>query len=232
MSRPTANRLVSRPVEVHTAPPVEIPAAVPGASPAPPLTLRTPRLLLRPLLESDRGAYLAAAAASRAELDRFLPLHMDGDGAKESDGAMFERQLTLARLGASGARDWVRFVCILGGDGGGREHAIVGGVNLQSISRGLDWRAEINFWIATPFAGRGLGREAVGAVAAHAFADLPRGLGLTELHAWITGDNAKSAALAAALGFRRAGEEKTYLLTDERSWVLHDLWVLRAAAPA
>jgi ribosomal-protein-alanine N-acetyltransferase len=195
-------RLVAAPVEVLTA--------------APPL--RTPRLELRPLQRTDRDAFLAAARATRPALDRFMPLHMQ----EESDDAMFERQLELARMGPG--RDWLRFVCIL--DDG----SIAGGVNLQSISRGLEWRADINLWIATPFAGRGLGSEAFAAVTAHALSDLPQGLGLSELHAWITRDNAPSIALAKKHGYERAGEERSYLLTDSQSWVLHDLWIRRAGA--
>lgn len=198
-------RLVAAPVEVLTA--------------APPTQLRTANLEIRPLSAADRDPYLAAARASRAELDKHMPLHMQG----ESDDAMFARQVTLAQLGAEGGRDWLRFVCVL------RDGSIAGGVNLQSISRGLQWRADINFWIATPHAGKGLGTEAVSAIVGHALADLPRGLALTELHAWITRDNGASAAIARKLGFARSGEERSYLLTDSSSWVLHDLWVRRAA---
>jgi [ribosomal protein S5]-alanine N-acetyltransferase len=194
-------RLVAAPVEVITS--------------APPL--RTARLELRPLQRADRESFLNAVRASRDPLDRFMPVHLQD----ESDDAMFERQLELARLGPG--RDWLRFVCVLG-DG-----SIAGGVNLQSISRGLEWRADINVWIATPFAGRGLGSEAFGAVTEHALADLPHGLGLGELHAWITRDNIQSIAVARRCGYQRAGEERSYLLTDSRSWILHDLWIRRHA---
>jgi RimJ/RimL family protein N-acetyltransferase len=192
---------------------VEVPTA------APPTTLRTRRMLLRPLIAADRPAYLAAVAVSRPALDRCLPLHID---SQETDRAMFDRQLELARIGSTGARDWLRFVGVL--DDG----TIAGGFNLSAISRGLEWRADVNWWVASTLTGRGLATEGVRALAEHALADLPAGLGLTELQAWITRDNAPSAAIARRLGFTRSGEERTYLLTDSQSWVLHDLWVQRA----
>ena len=200
-------------VAIRLSGPVEVPTA------APPTVLRTPRMTLRPLMESDKAAYLAAVAVSRPALDRFLPLHIDAD---ESDEAMFARQLELARIGASGAKEWLRFVAVL--DDG----TIAGGFNLSAISRGLEWRADINWWTASTLTGRGLASEGGAAIIEHALADLPGGLGLSELHGWITRENVACAAIARKLGFERQGDEKTFLLTDSSRWVLHDLWIRRA----
>jgi [ribosomal protein S5]-alanine N-acetyltransferase len=175
----------------------------------------TPRLMLRPLLDRDEPSFLRAAAMSRPALDRSMPLHLEG----ESDVAMFRRQLELAR--GSGGGEWVRLV---GVDASGE---IVGGFNLSGITRGLHWRADINWWVASDRTGRGYATEAVGALLARALADLPEGMGLHEVHAWITRDNAASARIAQKLGMTRQEEGRAYLLTDASSWVLHDVWITR-----
>ena len=53
--------------------------------------LRTARMVLRPLRESDRAAYIAAVLESRAALEASMPMHRAG----ESDDQMFARQLAM-----------------------------------------------------------------------------------------------------------------------------------------
>lgn len=165
---------------------------------------------------------LAAARATREALDALLPLHHEG----ESDDAMFDRHLALAEPTATGnhlAAPYIRLIAHL------HDGAIVGGFNLNTITRGLEWKADINWWVATPFAGRGLATEGVSAVVRFALADLPDGLGLHAVHAWITRDNVASARVAVKAGLMRAGEENSYVSTGGR-WVLHDLYIVRASS--
>lgn len=177
----------------------------------------SPRMLLRPLRDGDRGAFLEAVRASSAELARFMPLHLKD----EPDDAMFERQLSLARAAAAGP-EWLRMVGVL------EDGRIAGGFNLNGISRGLEWKADINWWVRADLTGNGYATEGVKALLDHALADLPAGLGLHRVDAWITRDNPASRRVAEKVGLKRQGEETSYLLTDSTRWVLHELYTARA----
>lgn len=188
--------------------PVEVPA--PG-------TLRTARLLLRPLRESDEAEFVRVAGLSRANLDASSPIHRPG----ESDLDLFRRQLQLTRQGVETGQG-MRLVGLLDAT------VLVGAFNLNSISRGLDWSADLNCWISTDQLRRGFGAEGIRALVEHALAPLPQGLGLAEVRGWIERENEPSRRLAAGLGFVQAGDERSYLQTGAR-WALHDLWIRRDA---
>jgi ribosomal-protein-alanine N-acetyltransferase len=167
-----------------------------------PGVLRTERLLLRPLTWADRAAYIDAVEASRAELDRFCPVHKHDETAEE----LFDRQLQLVRAGDATGLAWRRVAVKL--DQGDR---IVGSFNFNDISYGLESRAEMSFWVRTDEAGHGYAREAVAAMLVHAFA--PRwavhgtaktqqaGLGLSRVDGLIAPDNHSCLHLVARLGF-------------------------------
>jgi RimJ/RimL family protein N-acetyltransferase len=177
--------------------------------------LRTARMTLRTLVAADREAYLEAVRATRADLDRYIALYREG----ERDEEMFERQLAASNH-ASAAAESLRLVGVLE-DGG-----IAGGFNLNGISRGLEWKGDLTWWVAAGVRGQGLAVEGVRALAEHALEDLPRGLGLHAVQAWITEGNVASVRVAERAGFRRA-EERSYLQTGER-WAIHECWVRRA----
>jgi RimJ/RimL family protein N-acetyltransferase len=88
-----------------------------------------------------------------------------------------------------------------------------GGFNLNAITRGLELKADITWWVAAPLCGRGLATEGVAALLAHALEDLPRGLGLHQVQAWISRDNEASIRLAQRVGLRRQGDTQSYLQT-------------------
>jgi [ribosomal protein S5]-alanine N-acetyltransferase len=182
--------------------------------------LRTSRMLLRPLAARDREPFLRAAAASRGALAGIMPLHQND----ESDEAMFQRHLRMAQQALrAAAPGYVRLIGIL--DDG----QIAGGFNINAIARGLEWRADLNWWIVSPQSGRGLATEAVSAVVHYALADLPLGLGLHRLDAWITRENLASIRVAEKAGLLLQGDEHTYLSTGGR-WVLHHLYTAKASA--
>jgi ribosomal-protein-alanine N-acetyltransferase len=104
---------------------------------------------------------------------------------------------------------------------------LIGAFNLNTIARGLEPVGDANWWVSAEAAGRGLATEGLIAMVEHALADLPAGLGLWSVRAWITRDNAASVRVAAKAGFRRAGDERSYLQTGEQ-WVMHDLYERRA----
>ncbi len=179
-----------------------------------PSGIATPRMLIRPLKESDRTPFLSAIEASRVHLKRWIPLHNPG----ESNDEFFDRQWSLAQVGDRQGGSWRRV-------GVAPDGRIVGGFNLNAIARGLQSSADANWWIASEFLRQGYGKEGVDAMLRNAFADLPVGLGLHTVHAGIAPDNLASIRLARALGFRHESGVQSYLRIGER-WELHDIYSL------
>jgi len=178
--------------------------------------LSTDRVVLRPLGYADRGAFLDAFERSRTGLRRWFPIERSG----ETPGAYFER---LVDLGVRGDRDGSscrRGVFTHAG-------ALAGMVNLIKIDRGMSWSAEINVWIDAQRAGQGLGADAAGAMVEHALKDLPIGLGLHEVRAFVCLDNGPSVRLFERLGFARTGA--TEMLDINDALVRHHLLVRRAS---
>ncbi|NUQ52160.1 MAG: GNAT family N-acetyltransferase [Phycisphaerales bacterium] len=176
--------------------------------------LTTERFVLRPLVADDRAAFLDAIRVSRAELDRTHPLHEPG----ESDDELFLRQLRLQAEGERTGRACRRVGAFLDG-------TILGAFNVNAIARGLSFEGELSWWVRTDMAGRGLASEGVGALAAHALADLPGGLGLHTLHAMIEPGNRASLRIAAKLGFTAVrGVSARVRVAGE--WRAHDVFAL------
>lgn len=185
--------------------PVEV--AAPGA-------IRTERLVLRQLVETDRAEFRRVIAHSRGHLARFSKLHMPD----ETDEQLFERQLALTQEGEQTGRACRRVITE-------PDSRIVGACNLNAIRRGLAWEADANWWLAPSAVGRGYAHEALAALLAHAFRDLPAGLGLHRVLAGIQADNTKSIHLAERLGFTPAGPERSYLHAGGK-WDLHEMFVV------
>lgn len=179
-------------------------------------SLHTERMTLRPLTPGDQEAFLRTIALSREHLARFSPLHQPG----ESDEQLFARQLRLTRVGLEHGTA-LRLV------GVAPDGRISGAFNLNSITRGLSFTGDCNWWVSAEFLGAGYGAEGVRALVDHALADLPSGLGLHAIHAWITRENQPSQHLARVVGFRPAGDERSYLRSGD-AWTLHDLWIRTA----
>ena len=87
-----------------------------------PGVLRTPRLLIRRLQESDRERYVEMLRVSRRQLDRFVAVHEAGD----SDDEVFGRQLRYSEAAnALPDRAWRRVIV--------RDGTLVGAINLNDI---------------------------------------------------------------------------------------------------
>lgn len=206
----------ARPVEVRAVPATSaITTPVPAAPPAG--VLRTPRLVLRPLAESDRDAYVSLLRESDDHLSRWRPLVPAGMTEQEA----FERYLAAGAEGEARGTALRRLITF--------DAQAVGEVLLTRITRGMSWHADMSWWLSPRWTGRGLGTEAVRAVAEFAFADLPAGLGLHELLAWIGRDNRASVALALRAGFERAADERAFI--DPSRFIVQDLYVRRAPPP-
>ena len=176
--------------------------------------IRTARLLLRPLAEDDRAEFIRVLRASRQHLETFSPLHMPD----ETDDQVFERQLSLTIDGETRGKACRRVVI-------DREGSIVGACNLNAIRRGLSWEADANCWLAAGAEGMGYATEGMVGLLRHAFADLPDGLGLHRIIAWMQTDNTRSERMIERLGFERGGAEKSFLHAGGQ-WKLHEKLVM------
>lgn len=189
---------------LHRSPPVHLTNAAKLASMRPmvaievadPNRLTTPRLTIRPLAWTDRSEFLRVIEISREHLDGRCPLHKDD----ETDDQLFDRLRDQAAKGLELGRAWRAAYF-------GRGGRLLGLINLNDIVRGLEGQAEANWWTSADALGNGYATEAVRAVLDHAFADLPRGLGLQRVTALIAPDNRASRKVASRAGFHRAAQK-------------------------
>ncbi len=190
--------------------------AASGVMPVRPVEVLAPEgvvLVLRTLVDSDREEFIRHLHASRWHLRRWFPTAERG----ETEDAYFDRQVRRAAEGNADGSAWRRAAF----DDAGR---FVGVVNVNRIVRGLDWQADMCWWVSAKRAGRGLGTQIVRAAVEHALADLPQGLGLTKVHAGIHPKNKASVALAKRLGFKLDPRYASRLLVGG-VWQAHDAWV-------
>jgi ribosomal-protein-alanine N-acetyltransferase len=101
----------------------------------------------------------------------------------------------------------------------GREGALVGGISLNSIERGIAQTGTLGYWMGMPFAGHGYMREAAGLVASFGFNTLL----LHRLQASCLPHNEPSINLLRRLGFEEEGYAKAYLQING-AWEDHILW--------
>jgi ribosomal-protein-alanine N-acetyltransferase len=178
--------------------------------------LRSTRLTLRPLRESDRFEFLRVISISREYLRPCSCLHREG----ETDEQLFARQLEMCREGDERGTAWRRVGVLDDGH-------IAGAFNLNAITRGLSFAADANWWVSVDQARRGLGTEGVLAMLEFALSDLPQGLGLHRVNAAIMPSNAASIRLAGRVGLLKQAGSKVSIRLGDR-WELHELYERRA----
>jgi len=98
---------------------------------------------------------------------------------------------------------------------------LVGVVNVSEIVQGCFRSAYLGYYAFVPFAGRGLMKEGLARVIAHAFQVSK----LHRLEANIQPANRTSKALVKKLGFRREGLSPRYLKINGR-WRDHERWAI------
>ncbi|MFF8267919.1 GNAT family N-acetyltransferase [Streptomyces sp. NPDC016562] len=109
--------------------------------------------------------------------------------------------------------------------------ALAGFVNVNNIVRRAFQCGALGYGAFAHAAGRGLMREALGLVLAHAFAPAAEGgLALHRLEANIQPANAASIALVRGSGFRREGLSPDFLHVDG-AWRDHERWAITAEMP-
>jgi [ribosomal protein S5]-alanine N-acetyltransferase len=172
---------------------------------------------LRPHRSSDFEEWAALRSRSRAFLQPWEPTWPADDLTR----AAWRRRLSAY------AHDIERglaypFLVFRQGDG-----AMVGGITLSNIRRGVAQMGSIGYWVGEPFARRGYTVAAVKAVSRFSF----ERLGLHRLEAACLPSNAPSRGVLAKAGFAPEGLARAYLRING-NWEDHLLFGLVAPATA
>lgn len=166
-------------------------------------TLRTARLVLRPIEPNDLGQWLRYCDESEESFRPYFPTPDSLDPLLRFDLAV---QKTLVGLQTGSA---ARFLAFDAGDG-----RIVGQVALNMIVRGVMESCMMGWAVHPAWQRRGIGVEMCRRAIAFAFAPSGGqgpGLGLHRVGCSIMPRNVASLRLAARLGFRQEGLSRKYL---------------------
>jgi len=163
-------------------------------------TIRTTRLHMRPLVESDRAAFVGVQSRSADHLRPWSPMMEQG----ETFDDLFNRVLQRSQQGLEAGSDY-RFAAF---DSAGH---LVGMFNLNNVIRGVFQNAFAGWWLGVDSIGRGYGYEALSGLLGYAFDEQPTGLGLNRVQANIIPRNERSVRLAGRVGFREEGLARGYL---------------------
>ena len=187
-----------------------------GQSSEPTQLVRGEGLYLRPADMPDFPQWAQLRADSRAFLTPWEPVWPSDDLTR----AAFRRRLRRYREEAVDDEAW-HFLIFRDADS-----ALIGGLTLGNIRRGVAQTATLGYWMGEAYAGRGHMTRAVRAIAGHAFAALR----LHRIEAACIPDNAASARLLTRNGFAREGFARAYLRING-AWRDHDLYALLESDP-
>lgn len=107
----------------------------------------------------------------------------------------------------------------------GNEGALIGGLSLTGIERGIAQCGTLGYWMGKPYAGQGYMREAAALACRFAFDTLR----LHRLEATCMPTNEPSINLLRHLGFEEEGYAKAYLQINGK-WEDHILWAMVRSA--
>lgn len=99
--------------------------------------------------------------------------------------------------------------------------ALVGGLNISNVRRGVAQAASLGYWIGLPFVGQGLMTDAANAAVRFAFSSL----GFNRLEAACLPGNVASARVLEKTGFVKEGRARRYLKINDE-WQDHDLYAV------
>jgi [ribosomal protein S5]-alanine N-acetyltransferase len=102
-----------------------------------------------------------------------------------------------------------------------RDDALLGGITLGNVRRGVAQSATLGYWMGEKHAGRGYMAKAVRALLRHAFLEMR----LHRVEAACAPENERSRRLLEHLGFQREGFARAYLLIDG-AWQDHLLFAM------
>jgi len=161
------------------------------------LLLRGAGVRLRPPRITDHPAWAELRQASKPFLQPWEPVWPADDLTRPA----FRRRLSAYARDMDADAAYPFFVF------DGETDALVGGVTLSNVRRGVAQAATVGYWVGRPHARRGYTLAAVRAVADYAFGRL----GLHRLEAACIPENEPSRALLLKAGFRQEGFARAYL---------------------
>jgi len=181
-------------------------------------SLRHGRVYIRHPRGSDWREWVQLRAASRSFLTPWEPT-WPRDALTQ---AAFRRRL---RQYAQDRRDGTGYSFLIFRAG---DDALLGGINITNIRRGIVEAGSLGYWIGAPYAGHGYMSEAMHCMLRFAF----ERLGLHRVEAACLPNNAASRALLRKSGFKEEGLARKYLRIDgvwrdhQTFAILRDDWVL------
>ena len=165
----------------------------------------------------DYPAWSALRRASRDFLQPWEPVWPEDDLER---GAYRRRLATYTRETEAGAA--YPFYIFRTSD-----EALVGGVTISNVRRGVAQMCTIGYWMGQPYAGQGYMTAALKPLTAFAFGEL----GLHRVEAACLPENEASHRLLLSTGFREEGRAEAYLKING-SWRDHLLFGMVAPGPS
>ncbi|MEM6780945.1 MAG: GNAT family protein [Pseudomonadota bacterium] len=162
----------------------------------PNLELNGFRVVLRPMRLSDHAEWKRVRSTNQERLKEFEPKWAKDSFSKEFFERRYDRH----------TRDWAsdRAYCFLIFDK--NTHALIGGINLNSVCRGAAQNASLGYWIDEAYERQGFMSEAARIIIQYAFETLK----LHRINAECLPDNERSINLLKTLGFTEEGFAKSY----------------------
>lgn len=171
---------------------------------------------VRPPEAGDWREWAELRAESRSFLEPWEPIWAEDALTRESYRRRRQRCLRDAR----GEEGYALFVVRALDD------ALLGGINVSNIVRGLRMSCSIGYWIGQRYARNGYMTEAVRIILGFAFVELR----LQRVEAGCVPSNVASAGLLRNLGFREEGYARKYLNINGQ-WHDHRLFAILASDP-
>lgn len=177
----------------------------------PPLRLVGERCLLRPPERADWQPWAELRSASRAFLTPWEP-SWPSDALSR---ASFRRRIARYAMDWRTDQGYSLFLFRR------TDEAILGGIGLSHVRRGVAETASLGYWVGAPFAHQGYMTEALGLTLDFAFQKLR----LHRVEAACLPTNLPSRGLLRKIGFREEGYAAKYLCIDGK-WQDHLLFAL------
>lgn len=177
------------------------------------ILLRGERVYARPAEIEDYSQWAEARARNESYLKPYEPSWPAGCLSPD----FFRRRVE--RLGRERAQDQTYAFLIFTHD-----DTLIGGININNVTRGAGQMASLGYWIDESHQGRGLMSESVRLVLTYAFSML----GLARMNAATLVNNKRSRDMLLRLGFTEEGFARAYIQIDGRRQD-HVLYGLNAA---
>ena len=177
-------------------PPAKVPPSMPD------LELEGERVILRPPKPEDYQSWIDVRGCNRKYLKPFEPTWPENCLSHD----FYERRLR--RQAYDWHRDLGRYFIILRKD----DQAIIGGMNINYILRGVAQSASLGYWIDEAEQGKGYMAEAIALTLHYGFTNMD----LNRINAATILNNERSQKLLERAGFVKEGVAKSYLKIDGR----------------